>query len=539
MDRFDFVIVGGGTAAGILAYRLAEVGKSVCVLEAGPPDRNPLMRVPAGFIKTLFDPKVTWQFASEPDLNTNNRPIQYTQGRTLGGSSTVNGMVYNRGQAADFNGWAQRGNRGWGYDDILPYFRRTERWTGGGDRQYRGSHGRLGISQSPWPNAVVDAFVASARALGHPFNADYNGARQEGVGFYQSAIVRGRRVSTASAFLHPARRRFGVDIRTAALVTGLVLDNGAAVGAVYVQGGRVEQVSAREEIILSAGTINSPKLLQLSGVGPGALLRRHGIVVRVDRPGVGENFRDHYSPRLVARAKDGVDTLNAHVTGLPLGLEIAKWLAGRPSVLSLSPALVHVFGKTDPALDNPDYSLVFTPGSYKQGFIGRLDDFPGMTCGAWQMRPDSSGYVRIKSADPSDTPLVNANYLAEETDRRILLGALKAARAVLAAPPLAPFVVRELFPGQDVQSDEDWLAFARQYGNSSYHLVGTCRMGPASDPSSVVDDRLRVRGVRGLRVVDASIMPTMPSANTYAATMMIAEKASDMILEDSQLAARA
>ncbi|MEI9984734.1 MAG: GMC family oxidoreductase N-terminal domain-containing protein [Aliidongia sp.] len=532
MDRFDFVIAGGGTAAGILAYRLAAAGKTVCVLEAGPADGNPLMRVPAGFIKTLFDPKVTWQLASEPSAHTNNRPIQYTQGKTLGGSSTINGMVYNRGQAADFDAWAQCGNAGWGYEDILPYFRRTERWAGTGDSRYRGGDGRLGTSRSSWPNAVVDAFVASARELGHPFNPDYNGARQEGVGYYQSAIRRGRRVSTATAFLHPARRQFGVDIRTEAPVTGIVLEDGAATGIRYMRGGAVHLIAARKEIIVSAGTIGSPKLLQLSGIGPAALLQRLGIAVRADLAGVGENFRDHYSPRLVARAKPRVDTLNAHVTGWPLAAEIAKWLAGRPSVLALSPALVHVFGKTDRALDNPDYSLVFTPGSYKQGFIGRLDDFPGMTCGAWQMRPDSSGYVRIRSADPRDPPLANPNYLAVATDGRILVGALKAARAILTAPPLAPFVETELFPGADVQSDDEWLAFARQYGNSSYHLVGTCRMGPASDPTAVVDERLRVRGVRGLRVVDASIMPTMPSANTYAATMMIAEKASDMILAD-------
>jgi choline dehydrogenase len=537
MDEFDFVIVGGGTAAGILAYRLSEAGRSVCVLEAGPPDRNPFMRVPAGFIKTLFDPKVTWQLASEPNPNTNNRPIQYTQGKTLGGSSSVNGMVYNRGQAADFNEWAQRGNLGWGYQDVLPYFRRTEQWTGGkSDREYRGGEGRLKTSVSPWPNAVVDAFVAAARSLGHPFNPDYNGARQEGVGFYQSAISRGRRNSTATAFLHPAR---GVDIRTEALVTGIVLKNGVATGVSYERGGKTEMVTARREVIVSAGTTNSPKLLQLSGIGPAWLLQQHGITVRHELPGVGKNFRDHYSPRIVIRAKDHVDTLNAHVTGLPLGLEIAKWFLGRPSVLSLSPALVHVFGKTSPVLQDPNYSLVFTPGSYKQGFIGRLDDFPGMTCGAWQMRPESSGYVRIQSANPRDVPVLNANYLAAETDQKILVDALKAARAILGAPLLAPFVEAELFPGKQVRSDDEWLAFARQYGNSSYHLIGTCRMGPATDPSTVVDERLRVHGIGALRVVDASIMPAMPSANTYAATMMIAEKAADMIIEDHRMEIKA
>jgi choline dehydrogenase len=539
MDEFDFVIVGGGTAAGILAYRLSEAGSSVCVLEAGPPDRNPYIRIPAGFMKTLFNPKVTWQLASEPNPNTNSRIIEYTQGKTLGGSSSVNGMVYTRGQAADFNEWAQRGNLGWGYHDILPYFRRTEQWTGKSDVEYRGDKGRLKTSISPWPNAVVDAFVASAQSVGHKFNPDYNGAQHEGVGFYQSAIWRGRRNSTATAFLHPAQRAWGVDIRTQALVTRIILKEGAAKGVTYTRGGKSETVLARTEVIVSAGAGHSPKLLQLSGVGPAWLLQKHGIEVQHELPGVGENFRDHYSPRLVVRAKDHVDTLNAHVTGMALGREIGKWLTGRPSVLSISPALVYVYGKTNPVLQDPDYSLVFTPGSYKQGFIGRLDDFPGMTCGAWQMRPDSTGYVRIKSADPLDPPILNANYLDKDTDQKVLVGALKAARTILEAPPLAPFVEAELFPGKQLQSDDEWLAFARQYGFSSYHLVGSCRMGPASAPLTVVDDRLRVHGIRALRVVDASIMPTMPSANTYAATMMVAEKAADMIIADHQIKRKA
>jgi choline dehydrogenase len=530
MDIFDYVIVGGGTAAGILAYRLGAAGKTVCVLEAGPADDRFLMRMPAGFIKTLFDPSVTWQLTSEPNPNSGNRAIPYTQGRTLGGSSSVNGMVYNRGQAADFDGWAQRGNRGWSYADILPYFRRTEAFDRG-DPAYRGRDGRLGTTISPWPNPVVDAFVEAAQACGHPFNPDTNGASQWGVGFYQSAIRGGRRQSSSTAFLHPARMQYGVDVRTEALVTRILLDGKRATGVEYRQGGAIGQVMAGRAVIIAAGTINSPKLLQLSGIGPAVLLRAHGIAVRHDLAGVGENFRDHYSPRLVARVKDGIDTLNAHVRGLPLAWEVAKWLAGRPSVLALSPALAHVFGKSDAALDNPDFSLVFTPGSYKQGFIGRLDDFPGMTCGAWQMRPESRGHVRIRSADPSDPPLLDAHYLADEGDRRVLIAGLKAARAIFHTRPLADLVETELFPGEDVQTDDEWLAFARQYGNSSYHLVGTCKMGPASDALAVVDDRLAVHGMAGLRVVDASIMPSMPSANTAAATMMIAEKASDMILE--------
>lgn len=531
-ESFDFVIVGGGTAAGILAWRLGEAGHSVCVLEAGPPDNRLVMRIPAGFIKTLFDPSVTWQLAGEPGAGTAGRAIPYTQGKTLGGSSTVNGMIYNRGQAADFDAWAQLGNRGWSYADILPCFRRTERHVGHADEAYRGTAGPLVTRRVAWPNPVVDAFVAAARERGHPFNPDYNGATQAGVGFYQSAIDRGRRVSTATAFLHPARRRLGVEVRTLAAVRAIRLEGRIATGVVYRQGGETRSVTARREVILSAGTVHSPKLLQLSGIGPGALLAAHGIAVAHDLPGVGENFHDHYSPRLVMRARDGVDTINGRVAGPALVRELARWLLGRPSVLALSPALVHVFGMSDPALDLPDYSLVFTPASYKQGFIGRLDGFPGMTCGAWQMRPESRGHVRIRSADPDEAPAIDANYLGAERDRIVLVRALREARAILTSPALAPLVAHELFPGSRVESDDEWLDFARRNGNSSYHLVGTCKMGPDNDPMAVVDPCLRVRGIGRLRVVDASIMPVIPSANTYAATMMVAERGAELILAD-------
>ncbi len=531
METFDYVIVGGGTAASIIAYRLADKGHRVCVLEAGPPDSNPYIRVPAGFIKTLFNPKLTWQYQYEPSPATNNRAIQVTQGKTLGGSSSVNGMVYNRGQAADFDHWASLGNPGWGYEDVLPFFRRTERRIGPGDDHYRGRGGPVAVTTSPWPNEVVDGFVAAAREQGHPFNDDYNGAKQEGVGFYQSTIHRGRRVSTATAFLHPARRTGRVRVITRALVSKVLLENRRAVGVEYLVDGKPRQVRAGREVIVSAGTLNSPKVLQLSGIGPKALLDRHGVAVHHSLPGVGRNFRDHYSPRFVVRAKDGVDTLNAHVKGLPLAKEILRWALNRPNILSLSPALVHVFGRTEPELPGPDYSLVFTPGSYKEGFVGKLDDVPGMTCGAWQMRPASAGSVRIAGADPRLAPIANPNYLAEETDRELLVKALKAARRILRSPALAPLVAEETFPGPDCETDDELLAFARQYGVSSYHLVGSCKMGPASDPLAVVDHRLKVYGIEGLRVADASIMPTMTSANTYAPTMMIAEKASDLILQ--------
>ena len=535
-SEFDYVIVGGGTAAGIIAWRLADQGKTVCVLEAGAPDRNPFIQVPAGFVKTLFDPKLTWQLETKPNPNSNNRPIQYTQGKTLGGSSAVNGMVYNRGQSDDFDDWERLGNQGWGYQDILPYFKKTEQRIGEGDDRFRGRSGRMPVTTSAWPSEVVDNFITSAVERGHPFNPDYNGERQQGVGFYQSTIKGGRRFSTAKAFLHPARRQLGVDVRTDALVTKILFDGRRARGVAYEQKGRALEVKARLKVIVSAGTVNSPKLLQLSGIGSATLLAKHGIPVVHELLGVGENFHDHYSPRLVVKGKPGTDSINAHVTGLALARQIINWMAGRPNVLSLSPALVHVFGKSRSELNRSDFSLVFTPGSYKEGFIGKLDDFPGMTCGAWQMRPESRGYVRIKSANPHDLPELDPNYLGEEIDQQVLLAGLKEARQILSAPALAPLIDHELFPGRDVQSDDEWLDFARQYGNSSYHLVGSCKMGPASDDYAVVNNRLQVHGVDNLMVADASIMPTVTSSNTYASTMMIAEKAADMILQDARKA---
>lgn len=532
MDIFDFIIIGGGSAGSILAHRLGEAGKSVCVLEAGPPDRNPFIRMPAGFVKTLFDPKLTWQFEHSGSEGTAGRSIQVTQGRTLGGSSSVNGAVYNRGQAADFDHWAQLGNAGWDFKSVLPYFRRTERRIGPGDDTYRGRDGALPITTHAWRDKVCDAFIRAAEAAGVPRNDDSNGASQAGVGYYQSAIERGRRVSAAHAFLHPARKRFAVDVRTDVLAHGIELEDGRAVAVRYRRSGTQEpaRIRARAGVIVSAGTVNSPKLLQLSGIGPGALLQQHGIAVLRHLPGVGENFRDHYSPRLVARTRPGTDGINKRVTGLPLAREFAAWLVGRPSVLALSPALVHVFWKTDPALDNPDFSLVFTPGSYKRGFIGRLDDFPGLTCGVWQMRPESRGHVRITSPDPLAKPELQPNYLGSEFDRRTLVAALRFADSLLRRTEMKDVIEEIIIPEKPARTDNDWLDFARDYGSSSYHLVGTCKMGPGTDPLAVVDPGLKVHGLDGLYVVDASVMPTMPSANTYAATLMIAERGADLIL---------
>ena len=531
-DTFDYVIIGGGSAGSLLANRLTEDGTAtVCVLEAGPPDRNPWIHVPAGFTKTLFDPSCTWQFKSEPTERTGGRAIATTQGRTLGGSSSVNGMVYNRGQPADLNSWAQRGARGWGYDDVLPYYRRSERRIGFGDDAIRGRAGGIPVTDMDWFHPVSEAFIAGCIEAGIPRNPDYNSGDQAGVGYFQRAILNGRRVSAARGFLKPARSRRNLEVRTEARASGIVLEGRRAAGVRYVRerGGAERVAWARREVVVSAGTVNTARLLQVSGIGPGALLGAIGVPARHELPGVGENFRDHYAVRLVMRAKRGTTTLNELARGPRLAGQVARWAAGLPNILAVAPSHVHLFWQSFEGLDAPDLQCVFTPGSYQQGKVYILDDFPGMTAGAWAHRPQSSGHVRARSADVFDDPVIQPNYLADANDRRVTLAGIRLIRRLLHSAALAPFVESEALPGPAAQSDDELLDYAYANGSTTYHLVGTARMGPASDPLAVVDDELRVHGLQGLRVVDASIMPSIPSANTYATTLMIAEKAADMM----------
>ncbi|TDR93643.1 GMC family oxidoreductase [Enterovirga rhinocerotis] len=538
-DHFDYVVVGSGAAGSIVAARLAEAGGcTVCVLEAGPMDHTPFVHIPAGFIKTLFNPAYTWQFKTAPAAYTAGRQVNVTQGRVLGGSGSVNGMIYNRGQPADFDEWAQRGNRGWGYADLLPYFRKSERRVGFGSEETRGRDGAVPVTDMDWIHPVSEAFIAGAEALGIPRNPDYNSGDQAGVGYYQRAIHRGWRLSSGRAYLMPAVRRGRVDLRTNARACGIVLADGRATGVRYLtaRGGTPRLVHARREVIVSAGTANTARLLQLSGIGPEDVLRPLGIEIRHGLPGVGQNLRDHYSIRAVARAKAGTVTLNELARGPRLLGQIARWALGRPSILATVPSHVYGFWMSRPGLEQPDLQIMFSPGSYKQGRNYVFDDYPGMTVGVSQHRPHSSGWVRAVSSDLWVDPEIQPNYLKDTYDQDTLLGGLKLVRRLLAAPELSPFVEAETLPGRDVTSDEDLLAFARENGASGFHLIGTARMGPSSDPTSVVDDRLRVHGLRGLRVIDASIMPNMPSANTYASSLMIGEKGADLVKEDARAA---
>jgi choline dehydrogenase len=531
-DEFDYVIVGAGAAGCLLAHRLTEDGRhTVCLLESGPPDRHPFLHIPAGFIHVGYHPKLTWGFQSEPSENMAGRRVKAFMGRTLGGSSSINGFNYTRGLPLDYDGWAERGNPGWSFAEVLPYFKRTERRVGEFDPRYRGGDGLLPITDCDWRHPLCDAYIESARECGMPSHVDYNAASQTGAGYYQRWIVNGWRVSAAKAFLRPAMRRVNLQVRTDAHATAVIFDGRRATGVRYASGpgGPLREVQARCEVILAAGAGNTPKLLQLSGVGPAPLLNELGVPVLHALPGVGENLRDHLMVRSIVRVQ-GVTTLNSTARGWRLGLEIMKWALGQPSVLAISPSVGFGFAKSRADLPGNDLQFHFSPGSYASGIAGKLDDFPGMTLGFYQLRPQARGYVRARSTDPFELPAVQPDYLGHEEDRRAVVAGLQLARRILHVGALARYGTRDEFPPPEAQSDDELLDCARQRGGTAWHYMGTCAMGPVSDRAAVVDAQLRVHGLEGLRVVDASVMPTMPSGNTGAPTMMIAEKAADLIL---------
>ena len=535
-DTFDYIIVGAGSAGCILANRLTADGRhSVCLLEAGPPDWHPYIHIPAGFLKTLTNPSVNWLYESEPGPGIGGRAIAVPRGKTLGGSSSINGHIYNRGQRMDFDSWAQAGNRGWGYFDVLPYFKRCEQRIGPGDDTFRGRSGNLQVTDFDYRHPLADALIKAAAEIGIPHNPDYNGERQEGISYVQRTTYRRRRVSTARAFLNPAKSRTNLTVRTNAHATELILEGKRAIGVRYLKGGRggtSVEVRARREVIISGGTINSPILLQQSGIGPPALLKSLGLEVRHALAGVGENLRDHYAPRFGVRVK-GVQSINELSRGVRLVGEIVKYLVGAKSIVALTPSFVYGFWHSEPTAKSNDIQFIFTPASYAKGPNGPLREFsdhPGFTITSWQHRPQSKGWVRARSADPFDRPIIQPNYLTEAGDRRVTIAAMRLARQLINSRAMQPYVVSEDYPGPEVQTDDEMLEAARKWGNSTFHVMGTCRMGPASDPTAVVDDHLRVCGMEGLRVIDASIMPAMLSANLNAATMMIAEKGADLVL---------
>lgn len=534
--EFDYVVVGAGTAGCLLTNRLSATGASVCLLEAGGADWSPLIHLPVGYVWNVHSRRLTWNFTTEPGRVV-QRSIRLPQGRVLGGSSSINGMSFVRGPREDYDAWAAAGNPGWSYAEVLPYFRRLEQKIGVGDDLYRGREGELRVTDLDWHHPLCDAFLAGMDELGIPRTSDYNGEQYEGAGFFQRTIHGGRRQSSAVSFLRPARRRPQVDVRTRAQASRVLFEGRRAVGVCYVRGGpngRVETVRARREVILAAGSINSPKLLQISGVGPRPLLETLGVPVVHELPGVGQNLQDHYRVRLVSKLRY-VRTINELVKFPGVIAQGWRWLRGKPSVLGLSASMAHVFARSSAEAVRPDMEYVFAPASFRGGIVGLIDGWPGMTIGAWQSRPLSTGHVHAISDDPFEAPCIQPNYLNDERDQRVLINGIRLGRRMLETSYLRPFLDSEQVPGPDCRSDDEVLDFARRTGETVYHVVGSCRMGPADRPDSVVDASLRVHGLEGLRVVDASIMPSLPSVNTNAPSFMIAEKGADLILGTSPL----
>lgn len=528
-DEVDYIVVGAGSSGCALASRLSEQHNiRVALIEAGPKDKSFWIHLPIGYGKTMWDERVNWKFSTEPEPNMAGRKIYWPRGRVLGGSSSINGLIVIRGQHEDYDGWEALGNRGWGWRDVLPYFRKLENNPAFPNDQLHGTSGPLHVSSIGARNELIEAVIGAAEANGVPRTSDFNGVQQEGVGYYQLTTHNGWRMSSAKAYLKPARERQNLTVVTEAQVTRVLFEGRRAVGIRFLQGGRTRELRAKKGVILSAGAVQSPQLLMLSGIGPAAHLREHGIKVVVDRPAVGENLQDHLQIRLIYECTRPIttnDELRTLFGRMRMGL---KWLLRRAGPLAVGINQGGLFTAVLPESKTPD--IQFHIGTLSADMAGgKVHPFSGFTMSVCQLRPESRGHVRLASADPLAAPKIEANYLASETDQRCVVAAMEFARKLAATAPLAGYVKREVTPGPDVTDEAGLLQAARDYGATIFHPAGTCRMG--SDDEAVVDPSLRVRGVEGLWVADCSIMPTLVSGNTNVPAIMIAEKAADMLVE--------
>ncbi len=523
----DYVVVGAGSAGCVVAARLSEnPAVKVVLLEAGGPDRNPWIHIPLGYGKTIADPSVNWCYETEPEPGTANRRMLWPRGKVLGGSSSINGLLYVRGQPADFNQWRQLGNAGWSWDDVLPYFRRSEGAVGVIDDDLHGRDGPLTVSPITERHPLCEAYLQAAMELGIPHSTDFNGARQDGVGYYHTTSRNGLRVSAARAFLRPAMRRPNLRVITHALAERVTFANRRATGVVFSQGGVRKLVRAAGEVVLCGGAVNTPQLLMLSGIGPAAHLQTHGIEPVHALEGVGGNLQDHYQTRIAYQCTEAITVNDIFRSRLAMARVGLQFLLTRGGPLSISAGQVGIFTRSRPGLELPDIQFHFIVFSADRPAEG-LHRFPGFTQNVCQLRPESRGTITLASADPATPAAIRPNYLATDLDRQTLIDGLKLCRRIAGRAPIARYIAGEHLPGEAVAGDDELLEYARAYGGTIYHPCGTARMG--QDRLAVVDPQLRVHGIERLRVADASIMPTLVSGNTNAACIMIGEKAADLL----------